>query len=749
MEDKMRKIQKNQLFCFLVAVFILLPILVNAQGKLDDYERADSYRSKLKNLVYNAVDRPNWIKESNRFWYRVHTRRGDMFFLVDAEKKTKKPVFDHKKLVQDLAKATGKKVKPDSLPFRTIKFVKNTQVVSFKAYGYRWTYDLKTKRLKKGEEAEESDRPRRSEEVKSPDKKWLAFIRDYNLFVRSVETAEEYRLSRDGTEDNYYERIAWSPDSKKIAVFQFKRGLESTVHLIESSPKDQFLARLRSRTYQLPGDVLDIPRPCILFVENKQPVKVDLVLNPAPWGMRRPIWNKNSKDFIFRYQERGEKLARIYFINARTGAVRMILEEKADTFIDRFNTYLEYASSTDEVIWSSERDGWRHLYLYDAREGRLKNQITKGEWVVRGIAHVDGKARQIYFRASGREPGEDPYLIHYYWVNFDGTHLINLTPEHGNHSLTFSYDKKFFVDTYSRIDMPPLTVLRRSQDGSIVMELEKADIQDLLAADWKMPEPFVTKGRDGITDIWGVIYRPINFDSTKSYPVIEHIYAGPHGSHVPKTFRADSSQQALTELGFIVVQIDGMGTANRSKAFHNVAWKNIADAGFPDRILWIKAAAEKYPYMDISRVGIYGHSAGGQNSTAAILFYPEFYKVAVSSCGCHDNRMDKAVWNEQWLGYPVGPHYAEQSNVTNAHKLVGKLLLIVGEVDRNVPPESTLKVADALIKAKKDFDLLVLPGMGHSPGGEYGERRRRDFFVEHLMGVTPPDWNKMKKKEKK
>jgi hypothetical protein len=277
----MKKTQKNQMLCFIAVVLILLPTLVNAQGKLDDYERADSYRSKLRNLVYNSIDRPNWIDESNRFWYQVHTREGDMFFLVDAEKKTKKPVFDHKKLVQDLAKASGKEVKPDSLPFRTIEFSKDMRSVSFKAFGYHWTYDLKTKRLEKGEEADESDRPRRSEEVKSPDKKWLAFFRDYNLFVRSAETAEEFRLSTDGTEENYYERISWSPDSKKIAVFQFKRGLESTVHLIESSPKDQFLAKMRSRTYQLPGDVLDIPRPCVFFVQNKSGTKTPKTLSSA------------------------------------------------------------------------------------------------------------------------------------------------------------------------------------------------------------------------------------------------------------------------------------------------------------------------------------------------------------------------------------------------------------------------------------------------------------------------------------
>ena len=374
----MKKIQRSQLFYFVVAVLILLPIFADAQGKTEDYERADSYRSKLRNLVYNSVDRVNWINESNRFWYRVRTREGDMFFLFNAEKKTKKPVFDHKKLVQDLARLTGEKIKPDSLPFQTIEFSKDMRSVSFKAHGYNWTYNLKTRRLEKGEEAAESDRPRRSEEVKSPDKKWLAFIRDHNLFIRSVETAEEFRLSRDGTEENYNERIVWSPDSKKIAIYQFKRGLESTVHLIESSPEDQFLAKTRSRTYPLPGDVLDIPRPCVFFVENKTPVKIDLFLNPAPGGMRRPVWNKNSNNFILRYQERGEKLARAYNINASSGAVQMILEEKADTFIDRYNAYLEYVSSTDEIIWSSERDSWRHLYLYDTKKSLLKNQITKG-----------------------------------------------------------------------------------------------------------------------------------------------------------------------------------------------------------------------------------------------------------------------------------------------------------------------------------------------------------------------------------
>jgi dipeptidyl aminopeptidase/acylaminoacyl peptidase len=354
---------------------------------------------------------------------------------------------------------------------------------------------------------------------------------------------------------------------------------------------------------------------------------------------------------------------------------------------------------------------------------------------------VDEEKRQIWFRGSGKNPGEDPYLIHYYRVNFDGTGLVALTEGNGNHSVQYSPDEKYLIDTYSRVDMPPAHTLRRVSDGKLVCKLEEADISELKERGWEAPEVFVAKGRDGQTDIWGIITRPRNFDPNKKYPVIESIYAGPHSSYVPKTFSAARRWASLNDLGFIVVQMDGMGTANRSKAFHDVCWHDLADAGFPDRILWHQAAAKKYPYYDITRVGIYGGSAGGQNSAGALFFHPEFYKVAVSSCGCHDNRMDKASWNEQWMGYPVGPHYAASSNIENANHLRGKLLLIVGELDMNVPPESTYRLTDALIKAGKDFDLLVVPGMGHGSGGAYGERRRNDFFVRNLLGTEPPDRN--------
>lgn len=316
-----------------------------------------------------------------------------------------------------------------------------------------------------------------------------------------------------------------------------------------------------------------------------------------------------------------------------------------------------------------------------------------------------------------------------------------LSFENGNHNASFNSDFSLFMDVYSRVDSAPITVLR-NRSGEIVMELEEAQDLELRKVGWRAPEIFSAKGRDDSTDIWGIIIRPSNFDETKHYPIIEYIYAGPHSSFVPKSFTVNpSGMQELAELGFIVVQIDGMGTSNRSKAFQNVSWKNLKDAGFPDRILWIKAAARKYSYMDTSRVGIYGTSAGGQSSTGALLFHPEFYKVGVSSCGCHDNRMDKIWWNEQWMGWPLGRQYEECSNVVNASNLQGELMLIVGELDDNVDPSSTFQLSNALIQAGKEHELIVVPGMGHSSGGSYGERKRRDFFVRHLLNIEPPAWN--------
>jgi dipeptidyl aminopeptidase/acylaminoacyl peptidase len=395
-----------------------------------------------------------------------------------------------------------------------------------------------------------------------------------------------------------------------------------------------------------------------------------------------------------------------------------------------------------EMLWISERDGWKHLYLYDVDKCAVKRQITKGEWVVKDVISVDNETRVAYLTICGKDAGEDPYFEKVYKLNIDNGELICLTPGNGNHKVVFNHDKSYLTDVYSRPDCPPVFEVRCGKTGKLIAELERGDVSKALEMGWQMPENFCAKGRDGKTDIWGTIVRPANFDPNKKYPIIEYIYAGPHDNHVPKDFAiAPFYYSNLVELGFIVVAIDGMGTYNRSKAFHDVCWKNIKDAGFPDRIAWMKAAAEKYPYMDVDRVGIFGCSAGGQNAMGALLFHPEFYKVGVAACGCHDNRMDKMWWNEQWMGYPIGPEYAENSNMENAHLLQGKLMLILGELDNNVDPSTTLQVVNELIKAKKEFEFLMLPNERHTMGGTYGERKRRDFFVRHLLGHETPDWN--------
>ncbi|WP_143313448.1 S9 family peptidase, partial [Cnuella takakiae] len=449
----------------------------------------------------------------------------------------------------------------------------------------------------------------------------------------------------------------------------------------------------------------------------------------------------NSRYFTFERTDRGHQRFRIMEVDTETATARELVEEQASTFIFEQRILTHYLPETQEVVWVTEKDGWRHIYLLDEQTGKEKLQVTKGDWVIREVDSIDTRKREIWFQASGMNKNEDPYFIHYYRIGFDGKNLVRLTEANANHRLLFTPNRKYYIDQYSRVDMPPVMELRRTADGKKLMQLEQADVSGYAATGLNYPEVFVAKGRDGVTDIWGILFRPGNFDPSKRYPIIEQIYAGPQGSFVPKSFSAYSEPQSLAELGFIVVQIDGMGTYNRSKAFHDVCWKNLADAGFPDRILWMQALAGKYPYADTSRVGVYGTSAGGQNAAGALLFHPGFYDAAVSACGCHDNRVDKQWWNEQWMGFPVGKHYDEQSNITNAHKLQGNLMLVVGEADENVPPESTYRVADALIKAGKDFEFLAIPGMGHSDGGPYGRKKKRDFFVKHLHGVDPPKRN--------
>jgi dipeptidyl aminopeptidase/acylaminoacyl peptidase len=583
-----------------------------------------------------------------------------------------------------------------------------------------------------------NSRARGQRSGQSPDRRWTAAIKDHNLVLRAAEGEEEIQLTRDGREGLAYGMLQWSPDSEVLAAFRIQPAERKLVHLVESSPRGGGRAVLHSRSYSLPGDEMTRYELCLFDVGNR--AAIDCQVDAIDFGTPRVRFSRDGKKLTYEQIDRGHQRLRLIEVDTETGASRNLIDERSNTFIWTAHTEnaglprFTWLDSTDEIIYASERDGWRHLYLINARDSAIKQQVTKGEYVVRGIDRIDEQGRQIWFRASGRQADQDPYFIHHYRVNFDGSGLVELTAGNGNHTVQFSPDSRYLIDTWSRVDQPAVHELRRTSDGQLVCKLEEADAEELLATGWQAPEVLTAKGRDGKTDIWGILCRPRDFDPSKKYPVIEQIYAGPQGSYVPKSFSPQRRFASLTDSGFVVVQIDGMGTANRSKAFHDVCWKNLKDAGLADRILWHEAAAAKYPWYDISRVGIYGTSAGGQNSTAALLFHPEFYKVGVSACGCHDNRLDKASWNEQWMGYPVGPEYAESSNIDNAARLQGKLLLIVGETDTNVPPESTLRLADALIRADKDFDLLVVPGAGHGMGGSYGQRRMRDFFVRHLLG---------------
>ena len=743
--------------CRLILSFLLLKasVFMGVSCILTDIAKGNVYKSRI-----NA----QWSEDNTHFWYRNDLAKGHReFVLVDMDKGMRRLAFDHKKLADALSKISQNQVEAHKLPIDGLSFDLSNDTVSFRAFGRFFICELKTHALTQLEKPKnvikrrksETEDPNNNKERKprsyrpsremSPDGNWRAFIRDHNIFIRATEGEEEIQLSKDGKDRNSYQDPYWAPNSKKLFAFRVQPGSIGDVHLVESSPKGGGRANLRTRRYPLPGDKFTTHELNHFDVEKKTHTKpeVGIIDFRAP----RLRWTQDGRHFRYQKIDRGHQRFRVIEVDTFTGKFRNIIDDVAKTFIwtehpkDLGVPLVNWLDETNEIIYLSEKDGWRHLYLIDVKAGKIKNQITKGKFVVRYVDWIDKEKRQIWFRASGLNEAQDPYLMHYYRVNFDGTGFTALTQGNGWHNITYSPDRKYIIDQYSRVDMEPVHNLRRVSDGSLVCELEKADITELEASGWKAPEVFRANGRDGKTGIWGIVARPKDFDPKKKYPVIEDMYAGPHDSYVPKQFSAGRRFSSWTDMGFVVVKIDGMGTANRSKAFHDVCWQNLKDAGFPDRILWHKAYAEKNTWYDISRVGIHGGSAGGQSSTGALLFHPEFYKVAVSSCGCHDNRMDKASWNEQWMGYPVGNHYSASSNIDNAHRLRGRLLLIVGELDTNVPPESTLRLADALIKANKDFDMIVVPGGGHGGGGRHGDRRRKDFFRKYLLGIEPPNYN--------
>lgn len=764
-------------------------VLAYAQGSQSDYERAAAVTKVSENKVFRTRVEPHWSHRGDAFWYENALANGKKeIVLVDAVKGIRE-VVERAPWEAAVNKLTPiPKIRPSinggaAAPIRftnpsgaTVRLfwvdtqgnkkpygaIKAGEAKSIGTYArHVWAVEDESGRTLGVWEATDSsneaivgdkipEQPEAAQSaVKSP---YQAFIRDHNVWLRQIANGVEEPLTTKGSAaDAFGGTPLLSPDCSRLVCLQTLPAEERKVSLIESSPKDQVEPKLRSHSYLKPGDKIAKPRVRLFNLSNKTEIPVSEDLFANPWSIDQLSWASDGKSFRFLYNERGHQLLRVLSVDASTGSVRTVVEEKSPTFVDYSQkTFLHWLDASRELLWMSERDGWNHLWLFESDTGLLKKQVTSGSWVVREVERVDEEKRQVLFRCAGVYENQDPYYNHFARVNLDGTGLVILTQANGYHSgratknnktsIRFSPDERWFLDVYSRVDLPPVTELRRTSDGALVCELERGDASQLAATGWRAPEPFSAKGRDGATDIHGVIFRPTNFDPSKKYPMIEQIYAGPHGYFVPKEWSASMRPQSLAELGFIVVQIDGMGTNWRSRAFHDVAWKNLKDGGFPDRIAWMRAAATKYPYMDLSRVGIYGGSAGGQNALAALLHHGDFYKAGASDCGCHDNRMDKIWWNEAWMGWPVGQEYADNSNVTHAGKLTGKLLLTVGELDHNVDPASTMQVVNALIKADKDFDLLIVPGADHGAGESlYAARRRMDFFVKNLLG-TEPRW---------
>ncbi len=753
---------------FTIAIAAAATVPGSAQSRatvtVADYERAEKFLNYNTNpLVTNGAVNATWMA-GDRFGYRNQTATGGEFILVDAGKATRARAFDHAAVAASLTKAMGKPVSAERLPFTQITFAADLQSFWFESDLKRWTCDVR------GSQCAGADRRQRAaNSVLSPDGKLAAFIRDYNLWVQDVEAGTDKQLTTDGVKDYGYatdnagwrfsERpvVAWSPDSKKIATFRQDQRKSGEMYLVNTVAAHPTLLAWK---YPLPGDehvtmiervMIDVATANVVRVQmgpdQHRSTICDDVLCGGEWVDVQ--WHPDGSQLSFVSTSRNHQQANLRVTDAATGVVREVLEEKGETFLESGNgrANWKYLPKSNEAIWFSQKDNWGHLYLHDLQTGKVKHQITTGEGNVTQLLRVDEAGRMLYFQGVGREKGRDPYFRHFYRVSMDGKPAQLLTPEDADHAISLSPSGNYFVDNYSKPDVPATSVLRDAS-GKVVLPLEKMDISRLLATGWKPPMPITVKDRGGVGDLYGLLYRPTNFDPAKKYPIVNRIYPGPQtgsvGSRQFSAARADS--QALAELGFVVVEIDGMGTPWRSKRFHAAYYGNMGDNTLPDQVAGMKELASRYPWIDVDRAGIYGHSGGGFATAAAMFRYPDFFKVGVSQAGNHDNRVYEDDWAEKWQGLleknaDGTTNYDNQANQLVAHQLKGKLLLAHGSMDANVPFYSTLLVVDALIKANKDFDLIIFPNRGHGFGNEpYMVRRRWDYFVKHLLGVEPPGY---------
>lgn len=742
---------------------------------IEDYKRAEQFLwQNTYDKVFNHVSGQSW--GSGVLIYKVSTDQGTKYVMADPENKEKKQAFNHQRLADTLSSKINRSVDPEKLTLRLISYSKDDHVIRYRMNGNRFKTDLSTY------ETTELPVEQNHNEILSPDGSRAVYIKDHNLWMRNTETDEHTQLTTDGKQYYGYATnnagwvrsdrpvLLWGPNSEKITTFRHDSRDVGEMYLYDTKVGHSDLEHWK---YPLPGDstVFKIERivvhaneedPEVVYLDMKADYHRSTISDHiADWSGQflDNEWSADGSELYFVSSSRDHKVAQLCTADPNTGEVRDVLKEEVDTYFE--SGYSEESwtvlEKTNEVIWFSERDNWGHLYLYDLENGELKRQITEGDWRVLDLQHVDEENRTIYFIGSNREEG-NPYYHYLYKVNLDGSGLMNLTPENAHHEITWADDKDYFTDTYSTVDTPPVSVIR-NLNGESVMELEKADISKLEETGWQAPEPFVVKARDGETDLYGLMYKPANFDSTKTYPVLNYLYPGPQSGSI-STFgfsASRSDKQSLAELGFIVIEVNALGTPGRSKSFHDAYYGDIGDNGLPDQIATIKQLGDRHSWMDLDRVGIWGHSGGGFASTRAILEYPDFYKVAVSGAGNHDNRNYEADWGEKWHGllkkkdhvnknrlglYEKGDNYDKQANQPLVKNLEGKLLIAHGLMDSNVPPTNTLLMVDALIKADKDFDLMIFPNAGHGFGNSrYFMNMRWDYFVKHLKGTEPPKYD--------
>jgi dipeptidyl-peptidase-4 len=737
-----------------------------ASGALtaDDYARAERFMGyNTTPLVYRGAVRPTWLA-GDRFWYRNAIPEGAEFVLVDPGRRTRARAFDHVALAAALSRASDTTYDPFHLPFTQFELSADGRSIVFDAGPRRWTCDVRGTRC-----AAETGRRARGPRnvVVSPDSAKAAFIRDDNLWVRDLATGAETPLTTDGVADFGYATdnagwvqsdrpiLLWSPDSKRIATFQQDQRGVGEMYVVETRVGHPVLEQWK---YPLPGDsVVSMIERVIIELDGPRVVRLQMppdqhrsslcdhiVCRGGDWA--DVAWSPDGSQLIFVSTSRDHQREQVRVADAATGAVRDVMEETTPTFFESGFNRVNWQAlpARNELLWFSERSDWGHLYLYDLATGRLKNQITSGAWNVLQVLRVDEAKRTIWFTGAGREPG-DPYFRRFYSVRFDGTGLTLLTPEDADHEVTPSPSGRYFVDVYSTPTTPPVSLLRDAT-GKTLATLEQADVSALLATGWKPPVPITVKARDGTTDLYGLMFVPTQLDSAGRYPIVNHIYPGPQtGSVGGRSFSAARGDaQALAELGFVVMELDAMGTPMRSKSFHAAYYGDMGDNGLPDQVTGMRQLAARYRWIDLDRAGIYGHSGGGYAAADAMFRYPDFFKVGISEAGNHDNQIYEDDWGEKWQGLlvrnPDGTtNYDNQANQNVARNLKGKLLLAYGTMDNNVPPYNTLVVVDSLIAANKDFDLLALPNRRHGFGSEpYMVRRRWDYFVCYLLGAEPP-----------